>query len=92
MAPPVRLSYAVAVAFFACLAIALASVVYTNHVQHVADRRSTAERVESDRRWCELFTDLDHAYSTPPGPTTEAGRKVAIEIHKLRLAFGCAAA
>lgn len=89
MAPPVRLSYAVAVAFFACLAIALTGVLYTNHVQQVADRRSTAERADSDHRWCALLTDLDNAYSAPPGPTTEVGVKVAAEIRKLRESFRC---
>lgn len=89
--PAVRLGYAVVVAFFACLAIALAGVLYTNHVQHVADRRSTAERADSDQRWCSLLTELDNAYSAPPGPTTDTGRKVAAEVHQLRVDFGCPA-
>lgn len=87
--PLIRAWYAIAVSFGACLVIALAGVGYTNYVQKQADKRSTAERVESDRRWCELFTDLDKAYNTPPGPTTAAGRKVAAEIHRLRVGFGC---
>jgi hypothetical protein len=87
--PAVRFGYAVVVAFFACLCIALAGVLYTNHVQKQADRRSTAERAESDRRWCALLVELDDAYRQPPGPTTETGRKVAVEIHQLREAFGC---
>ncbi|HEX2551619.1 MAG TPA: hypothetical protein VHK64_08500 [Nocardioidaceae bacterium] len=87
--PAVRFGYAVVVAFFACLAIALSGVAYTNHVQKQADRRSTAERADSDRRWCALLSDLDEAYNTPPGPTTELGRKVASEIHRLRVGFRC---
>ena len=87
--PLIRAWYAIAVSFAACVVIALAGVAYTNHVQHVADRRSTAERADSDRRWCALLTDLDNAYGEPPGPTTEVGRKVAAEIHKLRLSFRC---
>jgi hypothetical protein len=89
--PAIRFSYAVVVAFFACLAIALASVVYTNHVQGQAERRARMERAESDRRWCALLNELDGAYSAPPGPTTETGRKVAIEVHQLRADFGCVA-
>lgn len=85
----IRLSYAIVVAFFACLCVALAGVVYTNYVQKQADRRSTAERADSDRRWCALLSDLDDAYQAPPGPTTEVGRKVAAEIHRLRVGFGC---
>lgn len=90
--PAVRFGYAVVVAFFACLAIALSGVLYTNHVQHVADRRSTAERADSDRRWCALLTELDNAYKGPPAPTTELGRKVAAEIHQLRESFRCPSA
>lgn len=89
--PLIRAWYAMAVSFIACVAIALSGVVYTNHVQQQADRRSTAERADSDRRWCALLTDLDDAYGAPPGPTTDLGRKVAAEIHKLRLSFRCPA-
>lgn len=87
--PAVRFGYAVVVAFFACLAIALAGVLYTNHVQQQADKRSTSERTESDRRWCALLVELDDAYNAPPGPRTETGRKVATEVHQLRVSFGC---
>jgi hypothetical protein len=87
----VRLSYAIVVAFFACLAVALAGVVYTNHVQGQAQRRTEAERAESDRRWCALLVELDNAYHAPPGPTTKTGIKVAVEVHQLRVDFGCPA-
>jgi hypothetical protein len=87
--PAVRLSYAIVVAFFACVCIALAGVVYTNYVQSQARHRTEAERAESDRRWCALLTELDNAYATSPGPTTEVGKKVAAEIHQLRVGFGC---
>lgn len=50
---------------------------------------SRHEQAENDRRWCSLLVDLDAAYQTPPGPTTELGRKVASEIHRLRVGFGC---
>jgi hypothetical protein len=89
--PLIRAWYAIAVSFVACLAIALAGVAYTDHVQRQADKRSTAERVESDRRWCALLVDLDNAYHSSPGPSTEIGRKVATEIHQLRQSFGCPA-
>jgi hypothetical protein len=85
----VRLSYAIVVAFFACVCIALAGVVYTNYVQSQARHRTEAERAESDRRWCALLVELDSAYQSSPRPTTETGRKVADEIHKLRIEFGC---
>lgn len=60
------------------LVTAVAALAVTRHQQ-----------AENDRRWCALLTDLDAAYQTPPGPTTELGRKVAAEIHHLRVGFGC---
>jgi hypothetical protein len=89
--PAIRFGYAIVVAFIAVVAIAFASVIYTNHVQQQADKRSTAERAESDRRWCSLLTELDNAYKGPPAPTTEIGRKVAAEVHQLRESFRCPA-
>jgi hypothetical protein len=87
--PLIRAWYAIAVSFIACLVIALAGVVYTNYVQSQARHRTEAERAESDRRWCSLLVELDNAYRTSPGPTTEVGKKVAAEIHQLRVSFGC---
>ena len=86
-----RFWYAIAVAFVAAAVVSVAGVAYTNYVQKQAGQRSTAERVDSDRRWCALLVDLDAAYQTAPGPTTELGRKVAAEIHNLRVSFGCPA-
>lgn len=90
--PYVRTWYAIALAFVACLVVAGSAVAYAGVVQRQAERRTEAERAESDRRWCSLLTELDNAYRIPPGPTTEVGRKVAAEIHELRISFGCPAA
>lgn len=87
--PAVRFGYAIAVAFFACASIAGAGVIYTNHVQRQSERRAELVRIESDRRWCLLFGELDAAYQGPPQPTTELGRRVAAEIHRLLVEFGC---
>jgi hypothetical protein len=87
--PYVRFWYAIMVAFLACLVVAIASVGYASWVNHEAQKRSALARQDSDRRWCALLTDLDGAYGSTPKPTTETGRKVAAEIHKLRVAFGC---
>jgi hypothetical protein len=89
--PRVRLWYALLVAFVACVVVAGSSVVYASAVQRQAQARTEAERRDSDRRWCALLSDLDRAYQTSPSPTTETGRKVAAEIHKLRVGFGCPA-
>lgn len=87
--PYIRAWYAVAVSFGACVIIALAGVVYTNHVQRQAEKRAELARQDSDRRWCALLGDLDSAYQSPPTPTTPTGQKVAEEIHRLRVGFGC---
>lgn len=91
--PAVRAWYAIMVSFIACVVIALAGVAYTNHVQDQADRRDRVARIESDRRWCNLLSNLDDAYGQAP-PVTQTGRNVAGEIHRLRslpppAGFGC---
>lgn len=70
------------------LVVALLSGALTGTVALVLGERRQAE---SDRRWCALLTDLDQAYSAPPGPSTELGVRVAGEIHRLREGFGCPA-
>lgn len=87
--PRIRLWYALLVSFIACVATAIGSVYYTSVVQRQAERRAEVAAQESDRRWCALLTDLDDAYQGPPRPTTELGRKVAQEIHRLRVGFSC---
>jgi len=86
--PLIRAWYAIAVAFAACVVIALAGVGYTNHVQRQADRRSTAERADSDRRWCALLVDISRGQREAP-PKTESGQRFAEEIDQLRREFGC---
>lgn len=70
--------------FLSVTALTVAGVLYTGHVD---DRRETAER-ESDRRWCDLLTTLDEAYSSTP-PSTELGRRVAASIRTLRVQLDC---
>lgn len=43
---------------------------------------------KSDREWCELLVTLDNAYSQTP-PQSETGRKVARDIHHLRVSRKC---
>lgn len=87
--PLIRAWYAIAVAFIAVVAVSVAGVLYTNVVQRQAEQRAEVARQDSDRRWCALLSDLDAAYQTSPGPSTELGKKVAAEIHRLRVGFGC---
>lgn len=72
--------YMLVAVLLSSLVTAVAALALTRH-----------ERAESDRRWCSLLSELDAAYQTPPGPTTEVGRKVAEEIHQLRVGLGCSA-
>lgn len=65
------------------------ALVVAKQQQAQSERRDRLARQESDQRWCALLTDLDAAYQTSPGPSTELGKKVAAEIHKLRVGFGC---
>ena len=84
--PLIRAWYALTLSFLACVAVALASVGYASWVNHKAEQRSEQARRDSDQRWCGLFAAID-----PPSapPTSERGRTVAEEIHRLRLQFGC---
>lgn len=86
--PLIRAWYAIAVSFFACLVIALAGVLYTNHVQRQAQQRAAVERRESDRRWCALLVDIGDSQRAVP-PKTESGKRFAAEIDRLRREFGC---
>ena len=43
---------------------------------------------ETEQRWCGLVSTLDDTYRTTP-PQTEAGRRVAEQIARLRAEFGC---
>lgn len=55
--------------------VAGAGIVYTRHVQH-----------QADQRWCDLLATLDQ----PSQPaTTERGRVVQQQIHRLRSELGC---
>lgn len=72
--------YMLVAVLLSSLATAAAALGYSAH-----------QRAEQDRRWCALLTTLDEAYGTPPGPSTELGRRVAEEIHRLRVRFGCPA-
>lgn len=57
------------------VAAVVANAAYTNRVD-----------TQSDRDWCRLLATLDQP---SPEPTTERGRKVIDEVHKLREKKGC---
>lgn len=45
-------------------------------------------RKQDDRQWCALVSTLDDTYRQQP-PTTDLGRQIAAEMHRLRQRFGC---
>lgn len=71
------------VLLLACFALVIAvlvgvnSIVYANRVQQ-----------QSNRNWCSLVTNLDDAYRQNP-PNTDLGRKIAADMHNLRVRLGC---
>lgn len=76
--------YLLVVTFAATLLLAVLGVLYTNWS---ISRQDKAER-ENDRRWCEMLVTLDDAYGSTP-PQSELGRRLAADIHKLRIDLGC---
>jgi len=86
--PTVRLWYALLISFMACVAVALASVLYAGTVQAQSERRWEQQRRQSDQRWCKLFVQLTDAQDRNP-PATASGREFADELTRLRAEFGC---
>lgn len=69
--------YALMAVFVAVLGMGASSVWYSNHVAE-----------QNNRRWCALLANLDDAYRQNP-PTSPIGRKIAEDMHNLRVGFGC---
>lgn len=60
------------------LAVAIAGVTYTNHVQR-----------EADHRWCELLVVLTGGPAPAPGPAGERARALGKLLVQLRDDLGC---
>jgi hypothetical protein len=80
--------YIVAAIAASMLAVSLAGITYTNHVQRQADRRHDQIVRQSEQKWCSFVVVLDDAWSSTP-PQSPLGRQVAATLHKLRSDFGC---
>lgn len=70
-----RLVWALVMFVAMFIAISAAGIAYTRHTQ-----------VQSDQRWCDLFTTLD---APTPAPTSARGKQAQNQIHKLRVDLGC---
>lgn len=44
---------------------------------------------ESQHRWCNTITTLDKADQSAPKPTSQFGRNLVADFHRLRGEFGC---
>lgn len=77
MAKPTRAWYYVAAACVSSLAVGVASIQYANYVDE-----------KSNKQWCQVVLTLDDAYRQSP-PQTEAGRKIAQEMARMRRDFDC---
>lgn len=84
-----RVVYVLIAVLLSSMATGVIAIQLANRAAAQSERRAELARQESDRRWCALLSELDDAYAGPPAPTTELGRKVAAEIHRLRVGFGC---
>lgn len=64
----------------ACLASIIMGVISIQYADYV-DRKS-------NRQWCDVVTTLDDAYAANP-PQSEAGRRLAQEMKRMRHDFDC---
>lgn len=71
------MAWAVAMSYLFATVVAVGSILYANHVMQ-----------EAQQAWCGIVVTLDEAYRDQP-MTTDAGRNIAAEIHKLRREFNC---
>jgi hypothetical protein len=70
-----RAWWSVLMVLAAAIAVGTACVVYTQHMQH-----------QADRRWCDLLSTLDQPQAPP---TTDRGLVIQRKLHHLRGDLGC---
>jgi hypothetical protein len=80
-----RAVYAAVVLFVTMLALAVLNVLYTNHVDELAERRN----VQRNREICGLIVLIDDRnQGLPPAPDADTAAFRA-ELHRYRVALGC---
>lgn len=80
--------YLVAAIAASSLVTGVSAVAISLHAQAESDRRLAEQRRTSDRKFCELISAQDDAWSETT-PATATGRRVAAAVHKLRRDLGC---
>lgn len=86
--PLIRLWYALTALVVSCVVIAGVSIQYSNWTRAKTIEETERQQRESDRRWCELLTTMDTAYTEQP-PRSPTGTRLAQQISELRTQFGC---
>lgn len=80
-----KVVYAGVVIFVTMLALALANVVYTNHVARLSDMRNR----DRARDFCEVIVIIDDRYHQLPPSADSHAQQFADAIHAYRLKLGC---
>ena len=73
----VKFWYALAAVFLTLMLATILNVIYTNRIA-----------AQSEKHWCSIIVTLDDSYRKTP-PTTEIGKKIATDMHRLREQFKC---
>lgn len=73
----VKFWYALAAVFLTLMLAVALNVIYTNRVA-----------AQGNKQWCSIIVTLDDSYRKTP-PTTETGKKIAADMHRLRSQFKC---
>lgn len=80
--------YAIIAMFTCTLVMFIVSLVYATHAANAAVARANQSTATQTRQFCSLMTTLDDTYRATP-PSTLTGKRVAAEVHALRLGLGC---
>lgn len=82
---PAKAVYALIAVFVTSLALAIANVAYTDHVDHAAEVRN----VERSRDICGIIRLIDDRNQTLPPATDKDTADFRAELHRYRLKLGC---
>jgi hypothetical protein len=82
------LAYTIIAMFTCTLIMFIVSLVYATHAANAAVDRANQSTATQTRQFCSLMTTLDDTYRATP-PATLTGKRVAAEVHSLRLGLGC---
>lgn len=82
---PEKAVYALVAVFVTSLALAIANVIYTDHVDQLAEHRN----VERSRDWCRIIVMLDDRNQKLPPAQDKETADFRQALHDLRITKGC---